>query len=132
METDEKWGVLMRADDELAKKDRISPADLMNRPLIISEQAEFIKRLSAWAGSSYSEYTVCAAYNLIYNASLMVQGGVGYAIGYGSILDTCNTGLVFRQLSPELRDGMCMIWKGKPLTKAASLFLECITEDDSD
>ena len=36
----DKWGVLMRADDDLAAKDAITPEDLLGRPLVLSQQGQ--------------------------------------------------------------------------------------------
>lgn len=122
----ETWGVLMRSDSPLAGHSSITPRDLMALPLIISSQSEFSKKLIGWAGTAYERYTIADTYNLLYNASLMVREGLGYAIGYGSVINTANTDLAFRPLQPEMNDSMILIWKDKPLTKAAKIFLDSI------
>ncbi len=41
------WGVLMKKDSELAKLDTISPKDLLDKPMIISNQ-EMVKNGIKW------------------------------------------------------------------------------------
>lgn len=130
----EIWGVLMRFDSPLATLKEITPRNLMGKPLVISEQTGFLHRLSQWAGSAFEKFQIAATYNLINNASLMAKNGGKYVIGYGSIINTENSTLAFRPLSPEISDDLSLIWKGQPLTKAATVFLDRIKksfEEDS-
>lgn len=70
----DRFGVLMRRDDPLAQKEWISPEELRDKPLILSAQ----DRSEGWTVSSQirqdvSHLNVAATYNLIFNASLMVE-----------------------------------------------------------
>lgn len=58
----------------------------------------------------------------------MGRYGGKYVIGYGSIINMENSNLVFRPLSPEIADTPSIIWKGQPITKAASVFLDKMKE----
>ena len=100
----------------------------MEKPLVVSEQAGFLHRLSKWAGSAFEKFQIAATYNLINNASLMAKNGGKYVIGYGSVINTENSSLAFRPLSPEISDNLSLIWKGQPLTKAATVFLDKMKE----
>ena len=124
----EIWGVLMRFDSPLAALREITPRNLMEKPLVVSEQAGFLHRLSKWAGSAFEKFQIAATYNLINNASLMAKNGGKYVIGYGSIINTENSSLAYRPLSPEISDNLSIIWKGQPLTKAATVFLDKMKE----
>ena len=73
------WGVLMRRDSPLAEKESITPEDLWDKPLIISQQENGNKELTEWIRRGLSELEIVATYNLIFNASLMVEEGLGYA-----------------------------------------------------
>ena len=42
------WGVLMRKDSPLAEKESVSPEDLWNQPLLISQQEIEGGRMSQW------------------------------------------------------------------------------------
>ena len=51
-----------------------------------------------------------ATYNLIYNASLMVDEGIGYAFTLDKLVNTTGSGLCFRPLKPKLELGMYLVW----------------------
>ena len=79
------WGLLMRKDSPLAKKESISPADITHLPLICSKQSLVSNEFSGWYGSDFTKLNIIARYNLIYNASLMVSEGLGYALCFDHI-----------------------------------------------
>ena len=120
------WGVLMRQDSPLAAKETISPADLWDKPLIISRQDDNNGTLKTWLNRELSEIEIVATYNLLFNASLMVEEGLGYAIGFDKIINTSgSSNLCFRPLSPKKVEGMSIIWKKyQVFSKASEKFLE--------
>ncbi|MCM1223480.1 MAG: LysR family transcriptional regulator [Lachnospiraceae bacterium] len=124
------WGVLMRRDSPLAEKESISPQDLWDKPLIISQQENRNKGLTEWIGRDLSALEIVATYNLVFNASLLVSEGLGYAIGFDKIINTSgDSSLCFRPLSPKREAGMSMIWKKYQIfSKAAEKFLEKMRE----
>lgn len=119
------WGVLMRCDSELAEKESISPEDLWNKPLIISHQKKQDTELSAWLKQDLSKLNVVATYNLLFNASLLVDEGLGYAVGLDKIINiTENSNLCFRPLTPKVEAEMYIIWKKYQIfSKAAEKFM---------
>ena len=124
----DRWGVLMRRDLPLAAKETIQPEDLWDKPLIISNQDDSKGALTAWINKELSELEIVATYNLLFNASLMVEEGLGYAIGLDKIINTSgNTKLCFRPLSPKTEAGMHIIWKKyQVFSKASEKFIEKI------
>ena len=126
----DQWGVLMRKDSELAEKEIISPKDLRNKPLILSQQEARGGTLTQWLGREAGELNITATYNLIFNASLLVDEGLGYAIGYDKIINTTgDSSLCFRPLAPQLESRMHIIWKKYQLfSKPAGKFLEVLKE----
>ncbi len=124
----DRWGVLMRRDLPLAAKETIQPEDLWDKPLIISNQDDSKGTLTAWINKELSELEIVATYNLLFNASLMVEEGLGYAIGLDKIINTSgNTKLCFRPLSPKTEAGMHIIWKKyQVFSKASEKFIEKI------
>ncbi len=126
----EVWGVLMRKDSPLAVKPDISPEDLWDKPLILSRQEDSSGALASWIQREISELEVVATYNLLFNASLMVDEGLGYAIGFDKIINTSgNNNLCFRPLSPRREDGMCIIWKKyQVFSKASEKFMAQLKE----
>ena len=124
------WGVLMLQDSPLAAKAAISPEDLWNKPLIISQQANAQGGLAAWMKKELSELEIVATYNLLFNASLMVEEGLGYAIGLDKIIHTSgNSNLCFRPLTPKKEAGMSIIWKKyQVFSKASEKFMQKMKE----
>lgn len=122
------WGVLMRPDSPLAEKNAITPEDLWDKPLIISRQDNNAGALSTWMKREISELEIVATYNLLFNASLMVEEGLGYAIGFDKIINTSgNNNLCFRPLFPKREDGMSLIWKKyQVFSKASEKFIDNI------
>lgn len=120
------WGVLMRQDSPLAAKEKIQPKDLWDKPLIVSNQDDSKTTLIAWIKKELSELEIVATYNLLFNASLMVEEGLGYAIGLDKIINTSgNSTLCFRPLSPQKEAGMHIVWKKyQVFSKASEKFIE--------
>ena len=119
------WGVLMRRDSPLAHRETVSPQDLWDKPLILSRQVDNKSGLYRWLRKEPTELRTVATYNLIYNATLMVDEGMGYAFTLDKLVNTNGRNLCFRPLSPRLELGMYLVWKKSQLfSKAAELFLE--------
>ena len=123
------WGVLMRRDSPLAQQETVSPRDLWDKPLILSRQVDNKSGLYRWLRKEPSELHTVATYNLIYNASLMVDEGMGYAFTLDKLVNTTGSHLCFRPLQPRLELGMYLVWKKSQIfSKAAELFLERLQE----
>lgn len=124
------WGVLMRRDALLAEKDTIRPEDLWDKPLILSRQHREGSALSMWLGKSEAELNIVATYSLLYNGSILVDEGVGYAITLDKIINTQGSHLCFKPLTPTLQAGLCIVWKKyQVFTKAAELFLRTLQDN---
>ncbi|MCM1560570.1 MAG: LysR family transcriptional regulator [Butyrivibrio sp.] len=124
------WGVLMRKDSPLAGNSFITPEDLWDKPLIISQQEKKHSGLEEWLNRKISEVEIVATYNLLFNASLMVDEGLGYAIGFDKIINTSgNSSLCFRPLSPERKADMNIVWKKYQIfSKASEKFMMKLRE----
>lgn len=121
------WGVLMRRDSPLAHQESVSHRDLWDKPLILSRQVDNKSGLYRWLRREPSELHTVATYNLIYNASLMVDEGMGYAFTLAKLVNTTGSNLCFRPLAPRLELGMYLVWKKSQIfSKAAELFLDCL------
>ncbi|MEO2226607.1 LysR family transcriptional regulator [Priestia megaterium] len=129
------WGVVMKKDSSLAVKESIQAADLLNVPLICSRQAmkqTFSKNEFAdWFGEDFHKLNIVTTYNLAYNAAIMVEEGVGYAITLDKIVNTSTTSnLCFRPLQPRLESGLNIVWKKHHvLSAAANVFLKELQEE---
>lgn len=117
------WGVLMRKDAPLAEKETISPQDLWDKPLILSHQRG--GGVLQWLGREPSQLSIVATYNLVYNASLLVDEGLGYALCFDKLINTQGSSLTFRPLDPPILAEATVVWKKyQVFSKAARLFLE--------
>ena len=121
------WGVLMRRDSPLAEKEAITPEDLWDKPLILSHQRNEDLRLSRWFQCEPSQLRVVATYNLLYNASLLVDEGLGYALTFDGLIHTEGSDLCFRPLAPQLEAPGSIVWKKyQVFSKPAAAFLQCL------
>ena len=128
------WGVIMRKDSSLAEKETIRKEDLLNVPLICSRQVISKERhrneFAEWFGEDFDKLDIVTTFNLVYNAAIMVEAGVGYAITIDKIANTTeSSSLCFRPLCPQLDSGLNVIWKkNQVFSAAAELFLEKLRE----
>lgn len=125
-----RWGVLMPRSSDLADRDHLTLDDLENRDMIITQQNGFLDTLKDWYGESSKKFNVVATYNLLYNASLLVSAGVGYALCVDGIINTNQSDLIFVPLEPRKTAGTNLVWqKGRKLSQAAEAFLKQISGD---
>ena len=128
------WGVIMRKDSPLAGKEHIKKEDLLDLPLICSRQAISLHQtgnaFSDWFGEYFEKLNIVTTFNLVYNAAIMVDAGIGYAITLDNLTDTSdNSNLCFRPLEPKLESGLNIIWKKyQVFSPAAELFLGKMNE----
>ncbi len=122
------WGILMKKDSPLAKKNTVTADDLKSLPLIFSQQALANKQHIAtnWLLQKDITPNIVATYNLIFNASIMVEEGVGYAVGLDKIINTDgNNNLCFRPLAPRVESHLDIAWKKYTVfPRAAEIFIE--------
>ncbi|TKH17352.1 LysR family transcriptional regulator, partial [Bacillus wiedmannii] len=119
------WGVLMCKDSPLSDKQVISPVDLIDKPLFISRQSTVSNELTGWFRQSIDNLNIVATYNLLYNAALMVEEGIGYALCIDKIINTSgNSKLCFKPLQPKLEANLNIIWKkNQVFSNAAHAFI---------
>lgn len=119
------WGVLMRRDSPLADRHTIRPQDLWDAPLMLSRQRFVSNEIAGWFQKDFKTLHLVATYNLVYNASLLVEEGVGYALCLDKLVNTTgSSALCFRPLEPRLEAGLMLVWKKHQVfSKASELFL---------
>ncbi len=124
------WGVVMRKDSPLAEKEFIEKSDLEDGPLICSRQAmiktQTPNEFAAWFGNDLGRLNIVTTFNLVYNAAIMVDAGIGYAVTIDKLVNISeNSSLCFRPLRPTLESGLSIVWKKyQVFSPAAELFLE--------
>lgn len=127
----DRWGLLMRKDSPFASMEKLTPHDLRDLPLICSNQEMVKNELAGWMGGNQRKFNIVATYNLIFNASLLVREGVGYALALDKLVNTdCNSELCFVPLEPQLEVGLVLVWKKyQVFSKQAEYFLSMIQKE---
>lgn len=130
LEEKDRWGILLRKDDVLTKKKSIKIDDLLKLPLIISRQTAKKNTednpILNWFGDDFEKTDIVGTYNLLYNAAIMTENKIGYALCLDRLIaDTLDSPLTFRPLEPKLEAKVSIAWKKNQLLSApAKLFLE--------
>lgn len=128
------WGVIMRADDPLADREFIEPADLAQAALIMPERtwngAEPVGEIGLWFGEQGRTLDVAATYNLPFNAAQLVLEGVGRMVTFEGLIPTgAESGLAFRLLYPPAVSIADVVWKRDVArSRAVQLFIDDLSE----
>lgn len=126
-----RWGLILRRDDPLAAHEAVTPEMLMNVPILCSRQALIQNELSGWLGRPFEELNLAGTYNLIYNAAIMVEEGLGCAVCIDKLLDTSGESAVcFRPFEPAIDAELFIAWKKYQFfSAAAGKFLEMLQQE---
>lgn len=99
-----QWGVLMLRNDELAQKESITFDDIKDKPLIVSKEISRLAQLVECFHNDLDHLNIISYYRRLYNASLMVEDGLGYTICFDKLINTSgDSALAFRPLKPVLK-----------------------------
>lgn len=123
---EDSFGLLMPKDCPLAEKETLRLSDLKGLPVIVSRAAE-----PYFAGSEeLSSLNVIATYNLVYNASLLVEDGLGYAICFDKLINTTgDSSLCMRPIIPQIKAAGYLIWKKyQVFSPAVQMFIDRIRD----
>ncbi|MEI0565434.1 LysR family transcriptional regulator [Brachyspira pulli] len=130
----EVYGLLMRKDSHLSKNKFIEKHDLFDIPImcpkIFFNNKMQTSKFSEWIGNDFDKLNIILSYNLIYNAALMVEEGIGYALTIDKLVNTTNTSdLHFIQLNPRLEIELRVVWKkNQVFSEASKIFLDKLYE----
>ncbi len=117
------YGLLMPEECPLAAQEAINIDQLKSLPMILAEQTFFGHQDLDWFGED--ALNVVATYNLIYNATFLVEHGIGYALCLDRLVNTNGRNLTFRPISPELSVGLYIVTKKyQVFSPAAKKFYE--------
>lgn len=124
----DRWGVLTRADSDLASKKGVTREDLLGRPIISSRQGKKAI-LNQWLGDVADRLDIVAVYNLPLNGKFLVQQGFGDMLTYEELFTSSkDNGLVFVPLEPELRSIQGIVWRKTLPTKQTQVFIDTLKE----
>ncbi len=122
----ERWCVLMRADDPLTARERITARELEGLPLCIPKRLNVQSEVASWFGDRFADLNIAFTSNLTTNAAVMAMKGIAYPLvidGAVSLWDKRK--LVSVPLSPELTATSVLAWKREqPFGRAAAKFIE--------
>ena len=120
------FGVLLRRDHPLAQSQAIRPEQLVGVPLLAPNREAVEKGFAAWMGKEYPRADILVRYNLLYNASVLVEEGLGCALCLEKLINVSEgSPLCFRPLAPALEVGLSIVWKKyRTFSRAAGAFLE--------
>lgn len=126
----ETWGILLRRDHELAKKESVTLDDIKKYPLIMPGRENAKEQILHWMHCEERHLNIPAYYNLLSNAALLVVAGMGCAVCLdGALSIHADPELCFRKILPEHVTRSVLMWKKNHLfSQAVSLFIQTIQE----
>ena len=123
------FGLLMPENCILAEQEFINIDQLKTLPLIMAEQTFSGHQDLDWFGTDESVLNVVATYNLIHNATYLVERGVGYALCLDQLVNTAGRNLAFRPITPELSVDLYIVTKKyQAFSPAAKAFLNLLKQ----
>ena len=86
----------------------------------------FVISSTIWFGDNTEKLNVVATYNLIYNASIYVEEGFGYAVTLDKLINLPDdNNLWFKPIIPNLKANLVIVWKKyQVFSKATQKFLD--------
>ena len=125
---EDTFGFLLRRDHPLAQKDELTIADVEREPLLIPSQgsAVSVNLPTDIFGLEPTRAHIVCQYNLLFNAAIMVEEGMGIALCLDRLADTSErSDLTFRPLTPRRHYRFRFVWrKYQILPPASELFLK--------
>lgn len=121
------YGLLMPRNCLLARQESIPMNQLKTLPMILADQTFFGHQDLDWFGEGALH--VVATYNLIYNATFLVEHGIGYALCFDRLVNTAGRALTFRPIQPELSVDLYIVTKKyQAFSPAAKVFYARLQE----
>lgn len=129
----DQWGVLTRADGPFGGKNCVEPRDLVGEPILCSSQAFDRNEFAGWFGAALPKLRIVGTFNLLYNAYLLAEAGVGHVLALKGIINPeADSGVVWLPLSPSLEAEVTVAWeKNRRLSKPVELLLNFLREEES-
>ena len=127
----DRFGLLLRRDHPLAKKKAVTVNDLIDLPLAYPRQQTASGIRQNWFGNTADKLNIIATYNLIYNATFLVEQGICAAFCLDGLIPTDGArNLAFRPIKPEITLESCLVTKKyDTFSPAVKLFLKKVKEN---
>lgn len=117
----ETWGLVMRTGDPLAQKEALGKEDVLPLPLILPRREIVQDNIAGWFGVTRGQMRVFASQNLLNNAALLAEAGLGYPVCVeGAFLIRGGDALCFRPFVPKRTTGHVLAWKRNRMFHSAS------------
>lgn len=127
--TRERFCVVVPKEHPLALKQRVSPQDLVQEPLIFPYRKEPGDMVEKWLGKSKEELNISGYSSLSTNGSLMTLQGLGILLSIEGTPAHFHPDLVFRPLEPPLETSVVLAWKERfPQPPLQAKFLAFLKE----
>lgn len=104
-----KFGILMKRTNSLAKKQALSADDLTDQPLILYQAALDDGSLYEWFKTT--ELNIVATFGMYLSAKKLVESGLGIAMVFDDLVDYSNSDYICVPLTPEIKTDVNLIWK---------------------
>lgn len=132
---EEIWGALVHEDSPLAEKSFITPSDLLNEKIIMTQRAIVQNAIASWFGVDYEKLNIISTFNLVSNAAIMVREKMGVVICLD--LNCKYRDVKFIPFEPMLTAKTVLVWKKNQMVSAATKafidfakkYVKSITED---
>lgn len=106
----EVLNVLMRKDNPLAQKQKITPHDLIDVPLILPKRQSVLNEIENWFEEEREKMKIACTCNLSQNnISIMTENKVGVAITIKG--ENNHTDLCFKSMEPEITNNSVLVWR---------------------
>lgn len=120
----ERWGVLMRREEALAKKPSLRVDELAALPLILPRRHIVREVLTSWFGAAADSLNIVGWHNVPTNSLSLVRCGIGaFLCVEGAVERQARDDLAFVPLEPERRSSEVMVRRrNRPLSRSAEDF----------
>ena len=130
----DSWGALMRSDHPLAQRSGLTLEELRGEDLIVSSQSHEASEGRSPTTPSFFEgrgLSIVATHTLLYNASLLVEQGMGVCITLGGLVASGKgTSFSFVPLTDLEPLKARVVWKRyQPMSRAALEFLRVLRDE---
>ena len=121
----ERWAAILPKDSDLARKDGITPEDLLTQKLIVPPRLALQGDIAAWFGVPLSGLNIKITSNMSVNGALLVEQSLGCALTIEGALPFLDENkVVMRRLVPELIASSVLAWKkDTPFSRAVRSFI---------
>lgn len=127
----ERWGILVNSEHDFFKRESVDVSELLSQPLMLPNRPNVRNEILHWIGVEERQLRVIVDYNLLSNAVLAVEAGMGTAVCLnGALAINHSPKLRFIPLIPERTTRSVLVWrKNHLLNPAAALFVKMISEN---